>query len=51
MNTKYGDKEGDGHEVTLAMAPNRARLLLMSGSVANPLEVADWLEVMGGKSP
>ena len=37
-----GDEQrGPGYEVTLAMAPNRVRLLLMSGSVANPREVAD----------
>jgi len=39
-----GDEQrGPGYEVTLAMAPNRVRLLLMSGSVANPQEVTDWL--------
>ena len=39
-----GDEQrGPGYEVTLAMAPNRVRLLLMSGSVANPREVVDWL--------
>lgn len=37
------EQRGPGYEVTLAMASNRVRLLLMSGSVANPLEVADWL--------
>ena len=40
-------RRGPGYEVTLAMAPNRIRLLLMSGSVANPLEVADWLRSHG----
>ena len=39
-----GDEQrGPGYEVTLAVAPNRVRLLLMSGSVANPQEVTDWL--------
>lgn len=39
-----GDEQrGPGYEVTLAMAPNRVRLLLMSGSVGNPREVVDWL--------
>ena len=39
-----GDEQrGPGYEVTLAMAPGRVRLLLMSGSVANPQDVADWL--------
>ncbi len=43
-----GDEQrGPGYEVTLAMAPNRVRLLLMSGSVANPREVADWLSGHG----
>lgn len=36
-------QRGPGYEITLAMADNRVRLLLMSGSVANPLEVAEWL--------
>jgi hypothetical protein len=39
-----GDEQrGPGYEVTLAMAPNRVRLLLMSGSVGNPQDVTDWL--------
>ena len=39
-----GDEQrGPGYEVALAMAPNRVRLLLMSGSVGNPGEVVDWL--------
>ena len=42
-------RRGPGYEVTLAMAPNRVCLLLMSGSVANPLEVADWLRSHGRK--
>ena len=42
-------RRGPGYEVTLAMAPNQIRLLLMSGSVANPLEVADWLRSHGRK--
>ena len=37
-------QRGPGYEVTLAMADNRVRLLLMSGSVANPFEVAEWLK-------
>lgn len=40
-------KRGPAYEVTLAMAPNSVRLLLMSGSVANPDEVADWLRGQG----
>lgn len=42
-------RRGPGYEVTLAIAPNRVRLLLMSGSVANSLEVADWLRSHGRK--
>ena len=40
-------QRGPGYEVTLAMAANKVRLLLMSGSVSNPLEVADWLRSHG----
>ena len=40
-------KRGPAYEVTLAMAPNSVRLLLMSGSVANPEEVAGWLRSQG----
>ena len=43
-----GDAQrGPGYEVTLATAPAGTQLLLMSGSVANPAEVADWLAVSG----
>jgi hypothetical protein len=39
-----GDEQrGPAYEVALAMAPNRVRLLLMSGSVGNPGEIVDWL--------
>lgn len=39
-----GDEQrGPGYEVTLAMAPPGMGLLLMSGSVGNPAEVAEWL--------
>jgi superfamily II DNA/RNA helicase len=40
-------RRGPGYEVTIALTPSRTRLLLMSGSVANPLEVADWLRGIG----
>ena len=40
-------RRGPGYEVTIALTPIRTRLLLMSGSVANPLEVADWLRGIG----
>lgn len=39
-----GDSQrGPGYEVTLARARPETALLLMSGSVANPHEVAEWL--------
>ncbi len=39
------DKQrGPGYEIIMAMAPSHVQLLLMSGSVANPNEVADWLK-------
>ena len=40
-------RRGPGYEVTIALTPGHTRLLLMSGSVANPLEVADWLRSIG----
>jgi superfamily II DNA/RNA helicase len=40
-------QRGPGYEVTLAMAPATTTLLLMSGSVANPREVAEWLHGHG----
>lgn len=40
-------RRGPGYEVTLATASDKARLLLMSGSVSNPMEVADWLRGHG----
>ena len=43
-----GDAQrGPGYEVTIAAAPPSTQLLLMSGSVANPVEVADWLSGRG----
>lgn len=36
-------QRGVNYEVVLAMAPAKTQLLLMSGSVANPEKVADWL--------
>jgi superfamily II DNA/RNA helicase len=45
-----GDSQrGPGYEVTLAMAKPETALLLMSGSVANPREVAEWLVGHGRK--
>ena len=40
-------RRGPGYEVTIALTPPTRDLLLMSGSVANPLEVADWLSSIG----
>ena len=37
-------QRGVNYEVILAMAPPDTQLLLMSGSVANPETMADWLE-------
>lgn len=43
-----GDQQrGPSYEITLAMAPLNVQLLLMSGSVANPSDVAEWLESHG----
>jgi len=38
---------GLNYELALAMAPLRTRLLLLSGSVANPHHVVRWLERLG----
>jgi len=39
-----GDPQrGPAYEVTLALARSETKLLLMSGSVANPHEVSEWL--------
>ena len=40
-------RRGPGYEVTIALTPLKTKLLLMSGSVANPVEVADWLRSIG----
>jgi superfamily II DNA/RNA helicase len=43
-----GDAQrGPGYEITLALARPETTLLLMSGSVANPREVAEWLTSHG----
>lgn len=36
-------RRGPGYEIILALAKRETGLLLMSGSVANPREVAEWL--------
>ena len=40
-------QRGPGYEITLGMAPTNVQLLLMSGSVANPVDVVDWLSSHG----
>ncbi len=43
-----GDRQrGLNYELALALAPMETRLLLLSGSVANPAEVAAWLRRLG----
>jgi superfamily II DNA/RNA helicase len=38
---------GVNYEIALALAPPQTQLLLLSGSVANPSDVADWLRRIG----
>lgn len=38
---------GSHYEGAIALAPNDCRLLLLSGSVANPQDVADWMIRLG----
>jgi superfamily II DNA/RNA helicase len=38
---------GLNYELALALAPPRTQLLLLSGSVANPRQVVQWLERLG----
>lgn len=40
-------ERGLHYEVSLALAPAETQLLLLSGSVANPGEVAEWLKRLG----
>ena len=43
-----GDRSrGLNYEVALALAPRETQLLLLSGSVANPGDIADWLRGIG----
>jgi superfamily II DNA/RNA helicase len=43
-----GDQDrGLNYELALALAPPRTQLLLLSGSVANPQDVARWLQRLG----
>src|SRR5437867_1564583 len=46
-----GDRErGLNYELAIAMAPSRTQLLLLSGSVANPHHVVQWLRRLGRDS-
>lgn len=38
---------GVNYELSIALAPSHTQLLLLSGSVSNPQEVADWLKRIG----
>ena len=40
-------RRGLHYELAIALAPPTTRLLLMSGSVANPGEIVDWLHDLG----
>ncbi|MGI9244829.1 MAG: DEAD/DEAH box helicase, partial [Verrucomicrobiales bacterium] len=40
-------KRGLNYEVAIALAPIETQLLLLSGSVGNPLDVAEWLRGLG----
>jgi len=41
------DRRGPAYETVLALAPPETRLLLLSGSVANPQAVVEWLRHRG----
>ncbi len=46
-----GDADrGLNYELALALAPARTQLLLLSGSVANPQHVVQWLERLGRRA-
>lgn len=40
-------KRGLNYEVAIALAPPETQLLLLSGSVANPVEITEWLRGLG----
>lgn len=43
-----GDRQrGLNYELAIALAPPETRLLLLSGSVANPGKVAEWMQFLG----
>jgi superfamily II DNA/RNA helicase len=41
------EDRGLNYEIAIAMAPAHTQLLLLSGSVANPLDVVKWLQRLG----
>jgi hypothetical protein len=41
---------GVSYELSVALAPGRTQLLLLSGSVANPQDIVAWLERLGRKA-
>ncbi len=41
---------GLNYELALALAPPKTQLLLLSGSVANPQSVVQWLQRLGRKA-
>lgn len=43
------ERRGLNYELTVALAPAETQLLLLSGSVANPGDVAAWIERLGRK--
>jgi len=46
-----GDRHrGLNYEIAIASAPQHTQLLLMSGSVANPSDVVEWLQRLGRKA-
>jgi superfamily II DNA/RNA helicase len=44
------EDRGLNYEIALALAPSRTQLLLLSGSVANPHHVVQWLTRLGRKA-
>lgn len=41
---------GVSYELSVALAPEKTQLLLLSGSVANPQDIVSWLERLGRKA-
>ena len=44
------DQRGSHYEAAIALAPKETRLLLLSGSVANPEDVAAWMQRLGRRA-